>query len=60
MTLAWVTGFFWFTAWNYQSAYIDSLKSIHKTLVNPVEIYIYTHALMGILHYILQRYFQVV
>ncbi|AHB98315.1 cytochrome b/b6 domain-containing protein [Francisella orientalis] len=57
LTLAWVTGFFWFTAWNYQSSYIDSLKSMHKTLVDPVEIYIYAHALMGILHYILQRYF---
>lgn len=57
LTLAWVTGFFWFTAWNYQSAYIDSVKAVHKTLVDPVEIYIYAHALMGILHYILQRYF---
>ncbi|QIW09978.1 cytochrome b/b6 domain-containing protein [Francisella sp. LA112445] len=57
LTIAWVSGFFWFTAWNWQSPYMHDLEEIHKTLVDPVEIYIYAHAFMGILHYVLQRYF---
>lgn len=57
LVIAWLSGCFWFVAWNFKSSYSNSIKEWHTSLVGLIEIYIYAHGLMGILHYIADRYF---
>jgi cytochrome b561 len=57
LVIAWFSGCSWFVAWNFKSSYSNNIKEWHTFLVGLIEIYIYAHGLMGILHYIADRYF---
>ncbi|AIT10237.1 hypothetical protein LO80_09810 [Candidatus Francisella endociliophora] len=57
LVIAWASGFFWFTSWNFESKYSHDIKELHESLVTLIEIYIYAHGLMGLLHFVVQRYF---
>ncbi|GAB4221889.1 MAG: cytochrome b/b6 domain-containing protein [Francisella sp.] len=55
--IAWISGSIWFIAWNFQFDFAHSLKELHKSLVGLIEFYLYVHGFMGIVHYIVKKYF---
>ena len=56
LSIAWISGSIWFIVWNFQLDYALNLKDLHKTLVGLIELYIYVHGIMGVVHYIVYRY----
>lgn len=57
LVIAWASGFFWFVSWNFDSSYAHEIKELHESLVTLIEVYIYAHGLMGVVHFIVKKYF---
>lgn len=51
------SGLLWFIAWNLHWTYAGHIQSWHKTLTGLIEIYIIGHGVMGVLHFLIEKYF---
>ncbi|PIZ04251.1 MAG: hypothetical protein COY58_05250 [Gammaproteobacteria bacterium CG_4_10_14_0_8_um_filter_38_16] len=57
LVLVLVSGLLWFVGWNLNWTDAKYIQSWHKTLTGLVEVYIIAHGVMGIFHFLLEKYF---
>jgi hypothetical protein len=52
-----ISAYCWLIAWLTQSTLAPDLQSFHKSITILIEIYIIAHGCMGVLHFLIDRYF---
>ena len=57
LTIVITSAYCWLIAWLSQSILAPDLQSFHKSITILIEIYIIAHGCMGLLHFLIDRYF---
>jgi len=57
LVLVLCSGLLWFASWSFQWGIAHEVQDWHKTLTGLIEFYIVGHGCLGVLHFLLRKYF---
>ncbi|WP_440683898.1 cytochrome b/b6 domain-containing protein [Cysteiniphilum halobium] len=57
LLLVLLSGMMWLISWYIRLSISHDLQELHKTLTGLIELYIYAHGALGIIHYLIKKYF---